>query len=125
MAGKAPSKQKTTSVKSRIAREKKRLVGLFADLGPERLKAVDKLVDRTAFYVVTLEDLEKTMAEEGCVSEYQNGENQWGTKRSPEADLHVAMFKNFLAAMKQLTDMLPDGADKPKGDELLGYIGNE
>ena len=122
---KAPSRQKTVSVEARIKREKTRLVKLFVDLGPDRLKLADKLIDRAAFYTIALEDLEKTINAEGCVSEYQNGENQWGTKRSPEADLQIAVCKNYLACFKQLNDMLPDDAAKPPKDALMGYIGAE
>lgn len=30
---------------------------------------------------ITLENLQKTINENSVISEYQNGENQWGTKK--------------------------------------------
>ena len=109
---------------ARIKAEVKRLHGLFSDIGEERLRCVEKLIDRAAFYTVTLEDLESVINRDGPVSHYQNGENQYGTKQSPEAALHVAMHKNLVAAVKQLIDLLPDSdTGKKKGDPLLDYIG--
>ncbi len=113
---------KKASTATRIKAEKKRLLALLADIGDERLRGVDKLIDRAAFYAVTLEDLEAVIAVDGPVSEYQNGANQFGTKRSPEADLHIAMTKNLLAVMKQLIDLLPEEVRPSKGDALKDFI---
>ena len=110
------------SVDGRITAEQQRLLALFADVDPDRLSCAKKLVDRAAFLTVTLEDLESAINESGPVSEYQNGQNQWGTKRSPEADLHVAMFKNLASAIKQLTDLLPDAKPPTSSDPLIDYI---
>lgn len=107
---------------ARISAEVTRLRGLFSDVDPDRLSSIEKLIDRAAFLTVTLEDLEQAIVENGPVSEYQNGENQWGTKRSPEADLHVAMFKNLASALKQLTDLLPSQSPRPAADPLLDFL---
>ena len=57
---------------------------------------------------VTLEDLRDSINENGCVSEYQNGENQHGTKKSPEVEVYNTMIKNYTTVIKTLCDLLPE-----------------
>ena len=66
---------------------------------------------------VTLEDLQETINREGAVSEYQNGENQWGTKKSPEVEIYNTMIKNHMTIIKQLSDLLPKAPPKPDGND--------
>jgi hypothetical protein len=56
---------------------------------------------------VTLQDLQDEINVSGCVATYQNGENQWGTKKSPEVEIYNSMIKNHMQVMKQLTDLTP------------------
>lgn len=101
--------KKEKSVDTRIKSEVKRLNGILKKLPEDSKKAVKSLVENAAFMTVTLEDLQKTINENGVVTEYQNGENQWGTKKSPEVEIHLQMTKNHSMLMKQLTDLLPKG----------------
>jgi hypothetical protein len=98
-----------------------RLRSLLVDIGEDRLKSVEKLIGNAAFMAVTLEDLQDEINKKGPVSEYQNGENQWGTKKSPEIEIYNTMVKNYMAAVKQLTDLLPSDA-KPPSDALLEFV---
>lgn len=107
----------------RIKKEERRLARLFKDIPKERKDTVKSLIANAAFMAVTLEDLQAIINRDGVVSEYQNGENQWGTKKSPEVEVHIQMTKNHLAVMKQLCDLLPDGDDgKRTEDELMAFI---
>lgn len=107
----------------RIKKEQLRLARIFRDIPKERKDTVRSLIANAAFMAVTLEDLQETINRDGVVSEYQNGENQWGTKKSPEVEVHIAMTKNHLAVIKQLCDLLPDGdATKQAEDELMAFI---
>lgn len=99
--------QKQEEKAKRIKKEKKRLNGIFKNMESEKKKVVERLIDNLAFMSVELEDLQKSIHISGCVSTYQNGENQFGTKKSPEIDVYNTTFKNFASATKQLTDMLP------------------
>jgi hypothetical protein len=58
----------------------------------------------------------------GVISEYQNGENQWGTKKSPEVEIYNTMIKNHMAIMKQLVDLLPERDSNQKKDMLLDFL---
>jgi hypothetical protein len=106
----------------RIKKEIKRLKKLYKNLSKDKLSAVTSLIQNAAFMSVTLEDLQKAINENGCISTYQNGENQWGTKKSPEADVYNTMIKNYSTIIKQLTDMLPKEEAKATEDELLAFI---
>ena len=48
--------------------------------------------------------------------EYQNGENQKGTKQRDAVKTHIAMTKNHAAIIKQLTDLVPP--EKKKESKL-------
>ncbi|WP_202866404.1 hypothetical protein [Cohnella sp. AR92] len=103
----------------RINAEKAKIKRQFAKLETRSKKIAESLIDNAAFMVVTLQDLQETINKEGAVSTYQNGENQWGTKKSPEVEIYNAMIKNHMAIMKQLTDLLP--IEKKAGPEEDGF----
>lgn len=93
---------------TRISRERKKLAEAFSELDEKKRKTAEKLMDNAAFMAVTLEDLREKITAEGCVSTYQNGENQMGTKKSPEVDVYNTMIKNYVTAIKALCEMLPE-----------------
>ena len=107
-------KEKTKD--QRIKTEKTRLRGIFRDLDENKKKLVTPLIEKAAFMSVELDDLQATIETEGWTSEYQNGQNQWGTKKSPEADTYIALSKNYAAVIKQLTELVP--AAKRKASKL-------
>ena len=77
-----------------------------------RLKRVFKALDKNKL----LEELQEIIIAEGYVVEYQNGENQKGTKQSDAVKTHIAMTKNHAAIIKQLTDLVPP--EKKKESKL-------
>lgn len=106
----------------RIKAEIRRLNGVFKSLSKDAKKLAKSLVENAAFMTITLEDLQKEINEHGVTSEYQNGENQWGTKKSPEVEIHIAMTKNHSSVMKQLADMLPKQELKQKDDGFDAFV---
>lgn len=108
--------------RERIEAEKKRLIRVFMKVGVKEKKAVSELVANAAFMSVTLQDLQESINKEGTVVEYQNGENQWGTKKNPDVETYNTMIKNYTMIIKQLTDLLPKG-EPPKGkDEFEKFV---
>lgn len=108
---------KTEKTKEELIKsEKTRLKGIFKDLDENKKKLVTPLIEKAAFMSIELDTLQKTIETKGCVSEYQNGENQWGTKKSPEVDVYIAMSKNYTTIIKQLSDLVP--AAKRKNSRL-------
>lgn len=91
----------------KIKKEITRLRGVFRDLDKNKLKTVESLIKNAAFMAVSLEELQEIINEEGYVVEYQNGENQHGTKQSDAVKTHIAMTKNHAAIIKQLCDLVP------------------
>lgn len=107
------------TIDTRIKREREQLEKIFAGLDENRRNTAASLIENAAFMAVTLADLRKTITEEGVVSKYQNGENQWGTKKSPEVEVYNTMVKNLTSIIKTLCDMLP--ADDSEGDALRAW----
>lgn len=103
----------------RITKEIKRLNSLFKNIDPKLKKTVKSLVENAAFMAVTLEDLQIHINAHGVTVEYQNGENQWGTKKSPEVEIYNTMIKNHVSIMKQLTDLVPK--QPPKEEDNDGF----
>ncbi len=92
---------------NRIKDEKKRLKEIFAELEENKRNLVTPLIEKAAFMSIELDDLQETIEQEGWTSEYKNGENQYGTKKSPEAETYIALSKNYAAVIKQLTELVP------------------
>ena len=110
------AKAKTST---RINREKKRLLEIFKDLEPNKLKTCQALIDRAAFITISLQDLEEQLNETGWVEEYQNGENQSGRKKAAAADVHISLTKNLNAIIKQLLDLVPPAQRGGRLEELM------
>ena len=113
----AKSKEKTKE--QRIKSENTRLKGVFKDLDENKKKIVVPLIQKAAFMHVELEELQKVIEEEGCVCEYKNGENQYGTKKSPEVDVYNTMIKNYTAIIKTLAELAPAAPKKRKSGLAL------
>ena len=92
---------------NRIKDEKKRLKEIFAELEENKRNLVTPLIEKAAFMSIELDDLQETIEQEGWTSEYKNGENQYGTKKSPEAETYIALSKNYASVIKQLTELVP------------------
>jgi nicotinic acid mononucleotide adenylyltransferase len=107
---------------ARLNEEIKRLNKILSKVDKKTKKAVHSLIENAAFMAITLEDLQQHINRHGTVTEYQNGENQWGTKKSPEVEIYNTMIKNHMAVMKQLTDLIPKEETKPLDDGFDGFV---
>lgn len=96
----------------RIKSEKTRLKGIFKTLDENKKKLVTPLIEKAAFMSIELDDLQAIIEKDGWTSKYKNGENQYGTKKSPHAETYIALSKNYAAIIKQLTDLVPAAARK-------------
>ena len=108
-----PAKTKTEKTKEqKINAEKRRLRSIFKELEENKRKLVTPLIEKAAFMSVELDALQEIIEQDGWTSEYKNGENQYGTKRSLEADTYIALSKNYAAVIKQLVDIVPEAKRK-------------
>ncbi|MGM7635644.1 hypothetical protein [Bacillus sp. Hm123] len=110
---------------ARVEQQKRILRRQFTKLDTKMKKTAASLIENAAFMIVTLEDLQKEINRNGAVSIYQNGENQWGTKKSPEVEIYNTMIKNHMAIMKQLTDLLPKQTLNTKDDDGFDAFVND
>ncbi|OAH60754.1 hypothetical protein AWH49_15505 [Domibacillus aminovorans] len=107
----------------RIEQQKRILRRQFTKLDAKMKKTAASLIENAAFMIVTLEDLQAEINRHGAVSTYQNGENQWGTKKSPEVEIYNTMIKNHMTIMKQLTDLLPkQPINNKEGDGFEEFV---
>lgn len=104
---------------TRIKREKDRIMEVFKDLEPNKLKTCSALIDRAAYITISLEDLEEQLNDSGWVETYQNGENQYGLKKSAAADVHISLTKNLNAIIKQLLDLAPPAKKESKLEAMM------
>ena len=115
------AKSKDLTKEERIKKELNRLKRIFKDLPKDRKDTVLSLIGNAAFMTVTLEDLQNAINKGGVISEYKNGENQFGTKKSPEVEVYNTMIKNHTAIIKQLADLLPDEKVADASEEILKF----
>lgn len=101
-------------------KELNKLKRIFKDIEKNKKDIVEKLIQNAAFMAEELDLLQEQIKENGIISEYKNGENQWGTKKSPEVEVYNAMIKNYAAIIRQLSELLPDGSKED--DELVTFL---
>lgn len=91
----------------RIKKEINRLKKLFKEIDENKKKLVQTTIEDVAFMTVTMQDLRENIVRDGTTVKYQNGENQFGKKQSPDAQLYLAMSQKQTQAMKILLDCMP------------------
>ena len=91
----------------RINKELRRLKKLFGEIDENKKKLVQATMEDVAFLTVTMQDLRENINRDGTTVEYKNGENQYGTKQSPDAQLYLQMSQKQTQAMKILVDCMP------------------
>ncbi len=91
----------------RINKEIARLKKLFKNIDENKKKLVFTTIDDVAFMTITMQDLRENIVRNGTTCTYKNGENQFGTKQSPDAQLYLQLSQKCTQAMKILVDCLP------------------
>ena len=92
---------------AKIEKEIRRLRRLFSKIDKNKKNLVYTTIDDIAFMTVTMQELREKIIREGTSIEYKNGENQWGKKQSPAAQLYLQMSQKQTQAMKILIDCMP------------------
>lgn len=106
---------------SRIKKEVARLKRLFSKIDPAKKKLVFTTIEDVAFMTITMEKLREEIVRSGTTVTYKNGENQYGTKQSPDAQLYLQMSQKQTAAMKILVDCLPKTPAKAVSEKNDGF----
>lgn len=106
----------------KIKKEKQKLKKIFNKIDKNKQVIVEKLIDNVAFMSITLDELKEDIKKYGVKETYMNGSNQFGFKESIESRTYNTMLKNYMNAVKQLIDLLPDDEKKNAGEDLLKFI---
>jgi hypothetical protein len=126
--------KKTTKTKpkktrdSRTSYEVKRLNQIFANIDKEKKDLCKKLIENAAFMSVSLQDLQKTIKEDGWVEEYQNGANQKGKKTGSAAQLYIKLSNNYRQVIADLVKLLPRSEQelaRMSSDPMLDFLNDE
>ena len=91
----------------RIKKEVARLKRLFKEIDDNKKKLVFTTIDDVAFMTITMQDLRERIVRKGTTCTYKNGENQYGIKQSPDAQMYLQLSQKQTQAMKILVDCLP------------------
>jgi len=106
---------------ARIKTEKDRLRKIFKNLPTERKKTVEKLVERAAFMLISLENMENEINSDGLITEMVQG--KYTIERAhPLLSTYNTMIKNYAAVTKQLCDNLPDSEQEKAGQDIMNFV---
>lgn len=86
------------------------------------LKMNAQLIAEAAMYASNLQEINEIIARDGVVDYYQNGANQWGTKKSVAAELKPKYTATYQALMRQLSELMPTESEKDAATELMEFI---
>lgn len=114
--------QELAKKNANMEKEKQKMNKIFAKIDKNKKTIVEKLIDNVAFMSITLDELKEDIKIYGVKEIYMNGSNQFGFKESIESKTYNAMLKNYMNAIKQLIDLLPDEEKKNAGEDLLKFI---
>lgn len=103
---------------------KRQILSSLKAADPDRVKLNITLIEEAATYAATITEINMLIQRDGVVDQYQNGENQWGTKKSVPAELKPKYTQIYQSLVKQLSGLLPDEQEKDAAQELLDFINN-
>lgn len=103
-------------------KELRRLKKLFENVSPEKKQMAQGLMEDSAFMLIQLRELKKAIEANGWSDAYQNGNNQFGKKTSPEADSYLKLQKLYQSNSAQLLKLLPDENQNDAASELMSFI---
>lgn len=108
--------------KKRINKTIRKLGQIFSVL-PEDQKAVaDLILPDVAFMATTLCEARETLVRDGFIDTYQNGANQYGTKKSASFEVYDKMLNSYKKLVDQLYAMLPEAAASDPAEEIAKFV---
>ncbi len=108
-----------------IDKEEKKIRKMLKKVDKDKIKMVEKLIQNVAFMSVALDELKEDIKLYGVKEPYMNGSNQFGFKESIESKTYNTMLKNYMNAVKQLVELLPEKEKKNEGEALLKFIASD
>ena len=108
-----------------IEKNRKAIRKALQAVDPETLKLYVNLIDDAASYACAIYECNLLYMRDGISEYYQNGENQWGVKKSVAAELRVKYTATYQKLIAQLAGLLPSEDEKAAARELLEFINQE
>ena len=108
-----------------IDKNRKAIRKALQAVDPETLKLYVNLIDDAASYACAIYECNLLYMRDGISEYYQNGENQWGVKKSVAAELRVKYTATYQKLIAQLAGLLPSEDEKAAARELLEFINQE
>ena len=109
--------------KKRITSEYNRISAALASVPQDRLTAAEKLMREAAYMTEIIADARDEIDANGIIETYQNGENQFGKKKSPAVEIYDRAVNSYAKIIKQLTDLMPDrSAAQEAGAALKAFL---
>lgn len=105
---------------SRQKKEQNRIKKIYKNLPKERLEFAKKLIERAAYMLVSLEDMEAKISEDGLVVRMPQGSYEI-ERAHPLLQPYNAMVKNYNATIKQLNEMSPNSDAEKAGQALMMF----
>lgn len=104
----------------KILAEYRKLKRFSMKFDKDKKNIAEKLCKKAAFMDVTLEELQQLVIDEGTVVEGKNGNGFNVKSEHPALKSYNTMIKNYTQVIKQLVDLMPQGAEE--ADELLAFV---
>lgn len=82
------------------------------------------LIDKIEFMEKTLLELQDEIDKNGTITEMCQG-NYSINRANPALQAYNVTIKNYTSSIKQLVDMLPDGAKQEEGESLLQFMASD
>lgn len=113
-------KSENMSKEERTLKKFNALKKVFEDVDKNKQRVSDDMIQNVAFIIITLQDLQKDINNDGYSSDYQNGENQSGTKQSDAMKTYISLTKNLATLMKILLELVPP--ERKKDTKLMAMM---
>ena len=105
-----------------IKKNRKGIMAALAEVDKDTLKIYSQMIDDAASYACAIHECNLLYMRDGLAEYYQNGENQWGVKKSVAAELRVKYTAAYQSLIKQLAGLLPSEDEKAAAAELMEFI---
>lgn len=105
---------------TRQKKEQNRIKKIYKNLPKEQLEIAKKLIERAAYMLVSLEDMEAKINEDGLVVEMPQGAYKI-ERAHPLLQPYNAMVKNYNATIKQLSELSPNTEADKAGQALMMF----
>ena len=93
--------------------EMQRLKAILQEAGVSkaRIKALNPIITNTAWMMVKLDDARALIRGSNIAIPYDNGGGQTGIRENPMFRGYEALWKSYMAGMKQIIESMPEDAD--------------